>query len=322
MENWRIVAEEQLGVSLYQCQSLGGGDFAQSYCARVKNVISSDTAVKTRNRLLELSGININDPMVDSAVLLETDDSIFIKTHRNPPPLHFSTEAIGLMWLKQSGAVNVPSVIGVDDDAPYLAIEWVDVNGGQLRSAAGEAEFGRQLAALHQQQLPYFGREDQRSTGSLGLPNNPCSSWSEFYATQRLIPLLEIASSQQSLSMGTLNKIEKLCGQLDEFSDSDHAASLLHGDLWAGNRLVDNQGRSWLIDPACHAGHREFDLAMMRLFGGFDASCHAAYQDTWPLAHGWQDRIELHQLAPLIVHSIKFGGSYRQATDDAVNRYV
>ena len=95
----------------------------------------------------------------------------------------------------------------------------------------------------------------------------------------------------------------------------------LHGDLWAGNRLVDGRGRSWLIDPAAHGGHREFDLAMMRLFGGFDSECFAAYEEVGPLAPGWEERVPLHQLAPLAVHAIKFGGSYVRATVDALAHY-
>ncbi|MEZ5139333.1 MAG: fructosamine kinase family protein [Acidimicrobiales bacterium] len=92
----------------------------------------------------------------------------------------------------------------------------------------------------------------------------------------------------------------------------------MHGDLWAGNRLVDRAGRSWLIDPAAHGGHREFDLAMMRLFGGFEEACFAAYDEARPLAEGWRERVPLHQLAPLIVHAVKFGGGYRAAAAAAL----
>jgi fructosamine-3-kinase len=92
----------------------------------------------------------------------------------------------------------------------------------------------------------------------------------------------------------------------------------LHGDLWAGNRLVGAGGASWLVDPAAHGGHREFDLAMMRLFGGFGADCFAAYEEVSPLEPGWQARVPLHQLAPLVVHAIKFGGGYAGATADAL----
>ena len=86
-----------------------------------------------------------------------------------------------------------------------------------------------------------------------------------------------------------------------------------------GNRLVDGDGHSWLIDPAAHGGHREFDLAMMRLFGGYGTDCFVAYDEAFPLADGWEDRIALHQLAPLIVHAIKFGGGYPGATRRAID---
>ena len=95
----------------------------------------------------------------------------------------------------------------------------------------------------------------------------------------------------------------------------------LHGDLWAGNRLVDARGRSWLIDPAAHGGHREFDLAMMRLFGGFSDACFRAYVDVRPLRDGWAERVHLHQIAPLVVHAIKFRGGYVEAASAAIARY-
>jgi len=95
----------------------------------------------------------------------------------------------------------------------------------------------------------------------------------------------------------------------------------LHGDLWAGNRLIDQQGQSWLIDPAAHGGHREFDLSMMQLFGGFGSEVMSAYQEIYPLTPGWRDRIPLQQLAPLIVHAIKFGGHYVDAVDSAVRKF-
>ncbi|MGB5759797.1 MAG: fructosamine kinase family protein, partial [Acidimicrobiales bacterium] len=110
-------------------------------------------------------------------------------------------------------------------------------------------------------------------------------------------------------------------GRLDRLGVPEEPPARLHGDLWAGNRLVDGDGRSWLIDPACHGGHREFDLAMMRLFGGFDETCHRAYHDHSPLAAGWRERVALHQIAPLVVHAIKFGGGYRAAAIDAIERY-
>jgi fructosamine-3-kinase len=83
--------------------------------------------------------------------------------------------------------------------------------------------------------------------------------------------------------------------------------------------LIGVDGRSWLIGPAAHGGHREFDLAMMRLFGGFGPDCHAAYAQEYPLSDGWEARVPLHQLAPLVVHAIKFGGGYVAGVDQALS---
>ncbi len=124
------------------------------------------------------------------------------------------------------------------------------------------------------------------------------------------------------LSPATVTALEALAGRLDEFGAADEPPARLHGDLWAGNRLVDSAGESWLIDPAAHGGHREFDLAMMRLFGGFGDECFAAYDDVHPLAGGWRERVALHQIAPLVVHAVKFGGGYVAAATRAIHTYA
>ena len=180
--------------------------------------------------------------------------------------------------------------------------------------------FGRSLAELHASGAPHFGRADGRPAGSLGLPNDPTDTWAEFMATSRFAPLGRIASARGSLPDDVIRDLDRLASTLDRFDDGA-APSRLHGDLWAGNRLVGVDGRSWLIDPAAHGGHREFDLAMMHLFGGFGAEVISGYQAVSPLADDWHDRIELHQIAPLVVHAIKFGGSYVAAASSAILRY-
>jgi len=115
--------------------------------------------------------------------------------------------------------------------------------------------------------------------------------------------------------------LESIANRLGEFGGSDEEPARLHGDLWAGNRIIDRSGQSWLIDPAAHGGHREFDLAMMQLFGGWAEDAFAAYDEATPLAAGWRDRVGLHQLAPLAVHAIKFGGGYVRATGETAQRY-
>ncbi len=271
-------------------------------------------------RLSPLSG---GDVALSFRVDLADDTTVFAKTRPNPPPGFFTTEAVGLEWLREADgldptAIGVPQVIGHRDDPPLLVLEWIDEAAGVRPQEDG---FGAGLAQLHRSGAPCFGRQDRRTTGSRGLPNEPCETWAEFYSTQRLQPLAKMASDQSALSDHAIAGLERVAASLAEIGGPPEPAARLHGDLWAGNRIVDRSGRSWLIDPACHGGHREFDLAMMRLFGGFSDRCHGAYHEAFPLADGWQDRVRLHQLAPLVVHAIKFGGGYVGAATEAINTY-
>lgn len=245
--------------------------------------------------------------------------TVFAKTHADPPPEFFVTEAEGLRWLREPGVLPVPEVLAVSDDPAFLVLAWIDEVVGP--DGAGEAAFGRALAELHRAGAPSFGREDRRTTGSRRLPNDPCDTWAEFFAERRLVPLARLAADQSALSPTTVGGLEAIADRLGELGGPSEAPARLHGDLWAGNRIVDRSGVSWIIDPAAHGGHREFDLAMMRLFGGFGADAFAAYDEAFPLADGWEERVALHQLAPLAVHAIKFGGGYVAATERAVARY-
>ena len=166
---------------------------------------------------------------------------VFAKTHPTAPPQFFTTEAAGLRWLGAAEAVAVPAVLAVRDEPPnVLVLEWID-EGRRRRAPAGEEHFGRQLAALHRAGAPAFGREDRRTTGSRGLPNEPCPTWAEFYGTQRLVPLARLAHGV--LAPASIDALESLAARLDEFDAADEPPARLHGDLWAGNRIVDADRR-------------------------------------------------------------------------------
>jgi fructosamine-3-kinase len=280
----RVALEEALGVAVTRAHAVRGGDVAIAF-------------------------------VVD----LDDGRRVFAKTHPAAPPYFFTTEATGLTWLRDPGAVAVPEVLTVSDDAPnHLVLEWIVEGRGRPDT---ESDLGRALARLHRAGAPAFGREDRRTTGSRGLPNDPCATWAEFYATNRLLPLARLSRESRALPSVAVDALERLAGDLDRFDPDGEPPSRLHGDLWAGNRLIDADGVSWLIDPAAHGGHREFDLAMMRLFGGFGPECFAAYEADYPLADGWEERVPLHQIAPLVVHAIKFGGHYVNAAGQAIARY-
>ena len=193
---------------------------------------------------------------------------VFVKTHRSPPPGFFTTEAASLTWLAEAGAVSLPAVLAVADvPTPFLALGWIET--GPMRPGT-DAALGRELAALHRAGAPCFGRTDRRSTGSRGLPNDPADTWADFYAQSRLRPLARLARDARALPPGVIDDLERVADDLSRWAGPPEPPARLHGDLWAGNRLVGSDGRNWLIDPASFGGHREFDLAMMRLFGGFE----------------------------------------------------
>jgi fructosamine-3-kinase len=248
-------------------------------------------------------------------VVLADGSTVFAKTKVDAVPGFFVTEAAGLTWLRQAGEVAIPEVIAVSDEPAFLVQEWIEPG---YPTPQTEIDLGRALARLHLSGAPSFGRDDRRSTGSRGLPNEPCQTWAEFYASQRLLPLAKLAKDGHALPDRAISDIEAVAMRIDDLVGPVEPPARLHGDLWAGNRLVGAGGVSWLIDPAAHGGHREFDLAMMRLFGGYGDDCFGAYAEIAPLADGWAERIALNQLAPLIVHSIKFGGPYVPATQQAL----
>jgi fructosamine-3-kinase len=274
--------------------------------------------------IVAASPVRGGDVAVAYAVDLADGRVVFAKTRPGARGEFFTTEGRGLRWLRDAappdGSISVPDVLAVSDDHPnHLVLEWV-TQGRPRRSS--DRTFGTGLAHLHRVGAPCFGREDRRTTGSRGLPNEPCASWSEFYATDRLLPLARLARDAGALPESSIRDLTRVAETLDRFGAADEAPARLHGDLWSGNRLIDVEGRNWLVDPAAHGGHREFDLAMMRLFGGFGTECFAAYDDVFPLSPGWEARVSLHQIAPLVVHAIKFGGGYVAASVAAISRFA
>jgi fructosamine-3-kinase len=223
----------------------------------------------------------------------------FRKHVPNAPADFFAVEAAGLEWLRAANAIAVPRVISVGVDH----IELERIGRGRWTSAVDE-RFGRELAELHRAGAPSFGGEGVGYIGPLAMPNEPAPTWGAFYVQQRIEPFLSGVPSDARA------RIEHAISRIDELAGPGEPPARLHGDLWRGNVLADASGTPWVVDPAAHGGHRETDLAMMRLFGGFGERCFAAYDESFPLADGWRERISLHQLHPLLVHCVLFGGAY------------
>ena len=218
---------------------------------------------------------------------------LFAKTHAAPPAGFFTTEATGLAWLRESGAVRVPEVLAVSDGSgeqpAFLALEWIEP-----RRSSGGPIVGRVRVRARARRTPRFWRPLVRTRGPAHhrqsrAPERSVQHVGGVRRQRRFLPLARIARDRGSLPPDVVDRLESLANTLDRFDDGAGPARL-HGDLWAGNRVVDADGASWLIDPAAHGGHPEFDLAMMRLFGGFGSDAFSGYETVSPLADGWRDR--------------------------------
>lgn len=242
--------------------------------------------------------------------------SALMKTHVHPPAGFFAAEARGLRWLAEADGVAVPEVLGVDEDC--LVIPWVET-GKQTQDAA--VDFGRALAATHAAGAERFGAAEDGFIGRLPMRNTQADTWPEFYATQRVLPYLKLARDRDAITEADTGIVESVVPRLAELVPEEPPARL-HGDLWNGNVLWGTDGQVHVIDPAAYAGHREVDLAMLSLFGmPHLPRALDAYDEAAPLADGWEDRLGLHQLFPLLVHACMFGGGYGARAAAVAGRY-
>lgn len=247
---------------------------------------------------------------------------VFAKSGADLPEDLLRVEAAGLSWLAEPGAIALPEVLGLariaddgdenGDDAPaigdVLLLEWIEPGPRQL---ATDGRLGTGLARLHATGAPGFGWHRDGYIGSLPQSNTPLApDWPSFWFGHRIEPL-----AQQAIDAGSMHRrgaalVDRLGGRLTELSGPPEPPARVHGDLWSGNVLVGPGGEPWLIDPAPYGGHREVDLAMLHLFGRPGSALVDAYREVSPLQAGWQERLRLWQLEPLLVHAVLFGGSY------------
>lgn len=275
-------------------------------------------------------GGDINESAI---ITLKNRSTLFIKWNLSAPKGVFEAEAKGLTLLHQAtirdGLIRVPTLIHIDPQ--FLVMEALE------SSSVGDSyEFGRGLAKMHRDGLALiedshllqletgFGLDHDNFIGSLSQRNTLTPSWGEFYVLHRIEPQINLLVEKGwSVSFNRKLAIEKI-----ESLFFNSYRSLLHGDLWGGNAMflsnsssgqkgLSGMGHSTqplaiaaIYDPAVYVGHPEMDLAMTRLFGGFEPDFYRGYQDEWPIMPGWEERVSICQLYPILVHANLFGGGY------------
>jgi len=226
----------------------------------------------------------------------------------------FEKEAHGLQELTLPGVIRIPKVIDVGED--YLILEHIE--GGARKKDFFE-DFGHQFALLHQYSAPKFGFFEDNFIGSTPQKNiasdAEATNWPLFYWNNRLFFQFRLAEKNGYADEQLTSLISKLENRLEKIlENSEEPPSLLHGDLWGGNYMTDESGNPVLIDPAVYYGHREADLAMTKLFGGFSKKFYEAYQETYPLKPGFERREPAYLLYHVLNHLNLFGLNYYSQT--------
>ena len=289
-----------------------------SLAGALVDLFGNSVAITETDRL---SGGDINKAY---GLTLNTGDKIFMKANAKSNAAFFTAEAAGLSAIASTKAISTPKIIctGTDDgeDVGYsfLLLEFIKSSG---KISTYWETFAQELAAMHKADVgKEFGFSQDNFIGARPQQNTPAISWISFFRDQRLAPQFKAADSY--FTAADREKITKLLDNMDRFLIEPEQPSLLHGDLWSGNVMCGSDGKAMLIDPACYVGHREADLAMTELFGGFPQSFYDTYKEAFPLQPGYEERRDLYNLYQLLNHLNLFGPTYLEPVLSIVGEYV
>ena len=251
----------------------------------------------------------------------ESGREFFLKTGGTSDSM-FHCEANGLRELGKAQALRIPQVVAVTDD--FLLLEYISQG---IRTNDFFEKFGQNLAHLHRFQAGYFGFFEDNYIGATPQLNIPdpyeAQDWPAFYFNKRLLFQYRLAERNGYVSPRLKTGFMKLESSIDSIlKGSEEPPCLLHGDLWGGNYLCDENGEAVLIDPAVYYGHREADLAMTKLFGGFSAAFYESYHCEYPLPAGWEYRENIYKLYHVLNHLNLFGTGYLQEAEQLLNFYI
>ncbi len=263
-----------------------------------------------------LSGGSIN-----KAFRLETNIGNFFLKYNNASkfPQMFEKEARGLSLLRSAGEIDIPEIIfhsEAGQDA-FLLLEYID-SVGQTNDFW--SNFGKSLAKLHNHKAEAFGLDHDNYMGSLYQHNEFHDDWIEFFIEERLERQVKLARENAAIGRNDVLAFERLYKRLGEIFPATKP-SLIHGDLWSGNFMVNGKGDACLIDPAVYYGHPEIDIAMSTLFGVFNSEFYESYIAHNPLEKGWEKRLDIYNLYPLMVHVNLFGGGYPGSVRRIIGRF-
>lgn len=264
---------------------------------------------------------SIEGGCINEALSLKTNvGRYFIKYNSATEfPGMFEKEAAGLKILADTKTLEIPEVIATAETGQYAFLLLQSIESGAAGSHFWNV-FGTKLADLHQNTSDYFGLDHDNYIGSLVQKNNLHPDFFSFFISERIEPQLKEARNKGAFSQSETRYFDSLFNTLHNIIPVEKPA-LIHGDLWSGNFMVTAKGTPCLIDPAVYYGHREADIAMTQLFGGFQPEFYHAYNLAWPMEKDWQKRMDIFNLYPLLVHVNLFGGSYARQVLQIIRQF-
>lgn len=266
---------------------------------------------------------SVSGGSINRAFMLMTNQGkLFLKYNKNAPSGFFQKEADGLALLKRPKTdLRIPDVTAVssqsESGSSYLLMEFIESGRG---SSSNSFDFGSELAKLHHFEGESYGLDSDNYIGRLPQQNGSYSEWPTFFIEKRIEPQLKMAFDSDKLSSGITANWKRLAKRLEDIFPPSRP-SLLHGDLWGGNYLFDASGKAVLIDPAVYYGHPEMDLAFTKMFGGFSDSFYRGYEEISTLENGFNDRVQIYNLYPLLVHVNLFGGHYISSFNNVLRQF-
>ncbi|WP_138431322.1 fructosamine kinase family protein [Fodinibius saliphilus] len=274
-----------------------------------------DQTIESQRRL---SGGSINQA---AKITLSNGQPCFLKWNTSADPNMFSVEEKGLELLRSANTtIHIPTVYATGETSGsigYMVQEFIEE--GQAKNGSAQ-HFGQQLAKLHKKQQEQFGLDHNNYIGRLPQSNKKHDDWITFFIEERMDPQLKMATDSGKLGSKTVSQFQSMYKRLPTIFPKE-PASLLHGDLWSGNFFYDQEGQTTIYDPAVYYGHREIELAFTQLFGGFSSAFYNAYKEAYPLQPNFNQRKDIYNLYPLLVHTNLFGGSYAQQLKRIVQRF-
>ena len=278
-----------------------------------------DTCLGDHEKLVSFQ--SVGGGCINNTIKLVTEtNTYFLKWNSADALDMFEKEHKGLLLLGEHTQLKVPEVLnsGLSHDKSFLLLEWVEK--GRMDNQFW-SDFGVGLARMHQSSASHFGLDHDNFIGSLHQSNSMHDSWSSFFINERLKPQIALANQKGLIQSDLITKFEKLYLQLDNLVPKE-APALLHGDLWSGNFSSSTPNQPTIFDPAVYYGHRETELAFTNMFGGFSLEFYHYYQVEFPLEPGFNDRMDIHNLYPLLVHVNLFGSSYLSGVIQTLRKYT